>query len=118
MRWQKKHTGSGVFDIYYPCFEAGKCTDAQDARTDKRISDAVSRMNGFYLEMCRCASEYSHTLGTGYRYFTDFYINECDGKVTVTVTLRIRHRGRTVAQKKLTHVWSDGVITETCNATA
>lgn len=75
---------------------------------------AAARMSAFYRTLRDAVVQYAESLrtaGVSYQYTAD-YTSVCvpSGEIRITVTLRLRRRGRTVAQRLLAHSWKDGIL--------
>ncbi len=72
---------------------------------------AAQRMNEFYRTLREAAEQIARDSAGSERYTAECKAEiAADGRIQVSCLLRLRHRGRTLAQKKLTHLWQNGLL--------
>ncbi len=71
---------------------------------------AAARMNDFYQALRDAARDAAASCGSGHIYSAEYKAQPAEDGLFIVYTIRLRHRGRTVAAKTITHRWRDGVL--------
>lgn len=82
---------------------------------DENTPKQASEMNAFYETLRDAVLAYAEELNAerreGLRMLAAEYTAATVGQqITVTYIVTVRHRGRVIGRKRLTHTWEDGVL--------
>ncbi|MBE6561425.1 MAG: hypothetical protein E7662_09895 [Ruminococcaceae bacterium] len=72
--------------------------------------DAAARMNNFYQSLRDAAQSTAGGYGSGYVYSAEYSSRQDEEDWLIEYTIRLRHRGKTVAAKTIVHRWRGGVL--------
>ena len=71
---------------------------------------SVKTINAFYHTLRDAAAAYSEEMGPARIYTADYTLKWEENMLLVDYTLQLRHRGRIVARKTLSHQWVNGYL--------
>ena len=103
MTQRRESVGTACGRVSYPVF------------ADESTPAHAEEMNVFYKSLADAAVAYAARLNEqregGMRFLTAEYRAEItDGRIAVEYTITLRRRGRTIARKRLTHLWEAGTL--------